>query len=104
MKRGKLLGCFSTFVNVPSVESEHCEINHNRSFMTEVRWASEKQKLGDLLTLLTEAGFRFVISSRPRRSPFLDREVRPEDGMDLRLNIFASHKRCTMSGTEDCVP
>lgn len=46
------------------------------------------QRLGELLTLLQDAGFRYYIQDvGPRHSPFVNRNL--HDGFDMQLNVFA---------------
>jgi FkbM family methyltransferase len=55
---------------------------------------SETQKLGELLTLLTNAGFRYHIKEAYTvKHPFVDKDVML--GMDLQLNIYAINNKHT---------
>jgi FkbM family methyltransferase len=51
-------------------------------------FAGDPQILGQLLTLLTEVGFRYFINGYTQRSPFIRTACTGND-MDLQLNIFA---------------
>jgi len=49
-----------------------------------------KQKLGDILNVLSENNFRYYIQAvEERKCPFVNKNARNNNTMDLQLNIFA---------------
>lgn len=63
--------------------------NVSRLFVEYHSWADQPQRLAELLSLLQRAGFRVQVQTdHCATSPFLGPDV--SDGMDLRLNIFAT--------------
>jgi FkbM family methyltransferase len=66
-------------------------LGHVRHLFVEYHaYPGQPQTLPDLLTVLTEAGFRYYIdTAQHRASPLINRQFRGNVTMDLQLTIFA---------------
>lgn len=65
-------------------------INVENIFIEYHSFEKEPQKLNQLLLILQESGFRYIIKSTGVYSSHPYLEIKKQDGMDLQLNIFAS--------------
>jgi hypothetical protein len=65
-------------------------LGHVRHLFVEYHaYPGQPQTLPDLLTVLTEAGFRYYIdTAQHRASPLINRQFRGNQTMDLQLTIF----------------
>lgn len=77
--------------NVLMFDIEDQLSNVNNLFLEYHGIACKEQKLGDLLQMLTKAGFRYYIKSADDfiKLPFIERV---DSGFDLQLNIFCYRK------------
>ena len=70
------------------IQSRHSLGNISRIFVEYHSFLGQEQRLGSLLNLLSDAGFRYSLHSEYQlKSPFMESTV--ELGMDFRVNVFA---------------
>lgn len=67
-------------------------ISHIQHLFVEYHsYLGERQHLGELLTILTDKGFRYYVDTNQHRmAPFVNRTYKDNQTMDLQLNIFAN--------------